>query len=333
MRPFPPTIRGQANEGSTTDAIPTISSLLLHTGQLTCPSLYGKRAEDTGILLLEPQVHGLDSERGSQAVARTNWQHARYGSKISRDDKLFTLSLFIYEPLRLVDEHEWRKTTALEKQARFVFWREMGSRMGIDDIPKTSEELVEWCEEYTKKNMVYAESNAIVGDATLKLFLRPYPSFMQPFIRQVMLVLVPQRVREAFGWGPSRPAVLYTLVPAVLALRAFIIRHFVLPRSRSDPGDFGITDPKNVIVDEKGEKRYLRTSWFFEPLYCKPTWRGSLWALLGYTTPGPKWRPEGYSLLSVGPSVHEQKGAEEVRANAEKMRSAAKGGACPFAPR
>lgn len=323
----------RADEVPTADAIPTISSLLHHTQQLTCPSLYGKRAEDTGVLLLEAQVHGLDSERGSQAVARTNWQHARYGSKISRDDKLFTLSLFMFEPLRLIDEHDWRKTTALEKQARFVFWRELGARMGIDDIPKTSEELQEWCEEFMQKNMVYAESNAIVGDATIQLFLRPYPAFMRPFIRQVLLVLVPQRVREAFGWGPSRPAFLYVLVPAILSLRAFVIRYLLLPRSRSNPGDFGISNPKNVTVDAKGEPRYLRTNWFFEPLYCRPTWRGRLWALLGHDTPGPKWRPDGYSLCSVGPSVYEQKGVEEVKTNAEKMRTTANGGACPFAPR
>lgn len=315
------------------DAIPTISSLLLHTKRLTCPAAYGKRAEDTGVLLLETQVHGLDSERGSQALCRINWQHDRYGVKISRDDKLFTLCLFIYEPLRLIDEHDWRKTTPLEKQARFVFWREMGARMGITDIPKTSEELQAWRRDYQKEKMVYAESNAIVGDATIALFLRPYPRFMHAFMRQALIVLVPEPAREAFGWPRSRPRFLYALIPALLALRAFIVRRFRLPRSRSDPGDFGLSDPKNTRVGADGVTRYLRTNWFFEPLYCSPTFFNRLWRFLGYQVPdGKRFQPEGYALPACGPSDLEKRGSEEVKANAEKMRLAAKNGACPFAP-
>lgn len=55
-----------------TYAIPTISKLLAATGQLSSPTCVGRRAEDTVVLLTEALVHGLDSERGSTAVARSD---------------------------------------------------------------------------------------------------------------------------------------------------------------------------------------------------------------------------------------------------------------------
>lgn len=54
-----------------TYAILSTSKLLCATGQLTSPACVGRRAEDTVVLLTEALVHGLDSERGSTAVARS----------------------------------------------------------------------------------------------------------------------------------------------------------------------------------------------------------------------------------------------------------------------
>jgi hypothetical protein len=44
--------------------------------------------------------------------------HSRYGSLITRDDKLYTLSTFVYEPAIFSERFEWRGLTPLEAEAR-----------------------------------------------------------------------------------------------------------------------------------------------------------------------------------------------------------------------
>lgn len=61
---------------------------------------------------------GIDLERGSTALARMNWLHSRYGNLITRDDKLFTLALFVFEPFYFCEKFEFRPLTELEKEAR-----------------------------------------------------------------------------------------------------------------------------------------------------------------------------------------------------------------------
>jgi hypothetical protein len=306
-----------------------VSSLLVRTGRLGSPTSAARRAEDTAAVLQEISFHGADTTRGARAIARMNFLHAQYGTKISRDDLLFTLSLFIFEPLRLTTAFEWRHPTALEAHARFVFWREIGARMGIADLPRTLEELREWKEAFERERMPFAPSNAAVGNVTMDLFLRPYPAFLRESLRQVLLVLVPDHVRRAFGWARARPEFLYTLVPALLRFRALLIRHFFLPRSR--PVDYGLLDPANVSIDAAGNTVYHRSDWLYEPFYIKPTFANSLWGLLGLAVPGPQYRDDGYLAEAMGPEELRHESVEEVRRAAEEMQTKADSGRCPFA--
>lgn len=73
-----------------------------------------------------------------------NALHSRY--RISNDDYLYTLSTFIVEPAAWARKFEWRALTPLEEQAFFVFFKEIGRRMGIQDIPDELEELRTWAE-------------------------------------------------------------------------------------------------------------------------------------------------------------------------------------------
>jgi len=128
-----------------TYAVAPGTSLLVATRQLTSDSTVGKRAEDTAIILTEFLIGGLDSDRGSKALAKMNWLHRRYGNKIRQPEMLHTLALFVLEPMRWIERFEWRKMTKLEKVAVFVYWREIGYRMGMNDLPKTLEELEDVC--------------------------------------------------------------------------------------------------------------------------------------------------------------------------------------------
>lgn len=60
--------------------------------------------------------HSPTSERATSAIARMNWLHGRYqkAGKISNDDMLYTLALFLLEPERWIRLYEWRDLTEME---------------------------------------------------------------------------------------------------------------------------------------------------------------------------------------------------------------------------
>ena len=67
---------------------------------------------DTGVLISDFTTYPFDSDRHARAVARMNWLHSQY--KISNDDKLYTLSVFVTVPQRWLEKYEWRPLTDLE---------------------------------------------------------------------------------------------------------------------------------------------------------------------------------------------------------------------------
>ena len=114
-----------------TYCVPSISALLDRTGEFR--NRPQRRNDDTAIIVAEMCEWGYDSERGRQALQRMNWVHGHY--RISNADYLYVLSTFIYEPIRWNDRFGWRKMCEQEKRGSYYFWREVGKRMGITDIP------------------------------------------------------------------------------------------------------------------------------------------------------------------------------------------------------
>jgi hypothetical protein len=90
--------------------------LLCETQQLGKVEYAGRRYADTSILIVEFLANSPTSERANSAIARMNWLHGRYqkAGKISNDDMLYTLSLFVLEVPRWVNQYEWRTLTPME---------------------------------------------------------------------------------------------------------------------------------------------------------------------------------------------------------------------------
>jgi hypothetical protein len=136
-----------------------MSKLFAVTGQNTRRTA-GRRAVDTEILLREAQSQPRDSERYMQAVARMNYLHARYrkAGKILDEDLLHTLGSNAVEQLRIVDGHEWRTLTDVERCA--IFHKHLSEDMEIPLTPLPSsrvgwsnglqftEELRDWTVRY-----------------------------------------------------------------------------------------------------------------------------------------------------------------------------------------
>eukprot|EP00253_Pinus_taeda_P005958 PITA_05958 len=212
-----------------TFAIPSISNLLAATRQFS-PEAVNKRYDDTDILLQEILFNHVDSSRGSLALRRLNFIHGRYN--ISNQDFLYTLSTFILEPKRFASKFGYRNWTEKETMANFVVWRDIGTRMGIRDIPDTVEGVEIFSRQFEAERMVYSHSNREVGDATLDLLLSIVPACLRPLGRRIVYCLFEERLLDAMGY-PRQPYWLIWTVEIVLQLCVgSFVRWFLPPRPR-----------------------------------------------------------------------------------------------------
>ena len=184
---------------------------MVATGELSDPKLSSKRAADTGVLLTEIILNKPRSTRNLDAIARMNWLHDRYrkAGKISDDDMLYTLSLFVLEPMRWTERIEWRTLSDLERCALAVYWKRLGEVMDIpcDVLPSANtgwrdalhwlEELEAWSKAYDEKNTVADEHNRTLALATIRIGLTNVPRIFHGVGLQFVAALLDQNLRRA----------------------------------------------------------------------------------------------------------------------------------------
>ncbi len=197
-----------------TFCVPSISRLLQHSGEFEARPQ--KRYDDTDLLISEIVEHGYDSERAVAAIARMNALHGRF--KISNRDFLYVLSSFVYEPIRWIDRYARRPLSEIEKESLFQFWREVGLRMNIADIPADYEAFLNFNVDYERTYFRYSDSNKRIGVATREMFVSWYPRLLAPFVRQAIHALMDAPLRRSFGFDAPTPWI-GRLVPALLRLR------------------------------------------------------------------------------------------------------------------
>lgn len=231
-----------------TFAVPSIARLLDETGEFEKRGQ--KRYDDTGLIIGEISEYGYDSERGRAAIRRMNQQHRRFD--IANADYLYVLSTFIFEPIRWVERFGWRPITDKEKQSAFYFWREVGKRMAIDDIPETFEAFEQYNIAYERDHFHYTDANYRVGEATVQIFLHWYAAPLRPLVRRGIYALMDEPLLRAFGFPDAHPLI-RALAVGGLKLRAKIMRY--LPPRRK-PYQFtevkNRTYPDGYIVEKLG---------------------------------------------------------------------------------
>lgn len=208
-----------------TYCIPSISKLLDKTGEFhKSPQ---KRYDDTAIIVVEMSKWGYDSERGSQALQLMNAIHGRF--KIANEDFLYVLSTFIYEPIRWNQRFGWRLMCEQEKLAAFYFWREVGKRMNISNIPETFAQFERFNAEYEQVNFTYSDTNRRIGEATRDLFLSWYPWWTHFLLKQGISALLDDRMLDAFGFEHPHP-LLRNVVGNSLKIRSKLLNF--LPQTK-----------------------------------------------------------------------------------------------------
>lgn len=218
-----------------TYCVPSISALLDRTGEFR--ERTQRRYDDTSILVAEMCKHGYREGRGKAALERMNWVHAHY--RISNDDYLYVLSTFIFEPVKWIDRYGWRKTCLNERIAYYCFWREVGKRMGITDIPDSYTAFELWKDKYEEEHFVFAETNNRVGSMTRDLFASWFPGIVKPVVHYSIYAMLDDRTLRAFGFPRPLPGT-RRFIDMMLRIRGLLVR--LLP-PRTTPHFF--MDDKN----------------------------------------------------------------------------------------
>src|SRR3954464_7121613 len=154
-----------------TYCVPSVSGLLDRTGEFARDPQ--RRYDDTDLIVSELMEWGYDSPRGRAALRRMNQIHGRFS--ISNDDYLYVLSTFVFEPIRWNARFGWRPMCEPERLGMFHFWREVGRRMGIRDLPEDYTTFERCNVPYERDHFRFAETNRRVGLATRDLFASWFP--------------------------------------------------------------------------------------------------------------------------------------------------------------
>jgi hypothetical protein len=231
-----------------TYCVPSISALLDQTGEFAARPQ--KRYDDTDLIVSELMEWGYDSERGKRALRRMNQLHGRFS--IANEDYLYVLSTFVFEPIRWNARYGWRLMCEQERLAMFYFWREVGRRMNIRQLPGAYEEFERYNVEYEQRHYRYTDANHRVGAATRDLFLSWFPRLLHPVAQPAIYALMDDPLIEAFGFPRPSP-LLRRLVAGALRARAKVLRWLPArsqPRLRTEMKHR--TYPEGYVIERLG---------------------------------------------------------------------------------
>ncbi|KZV77404.1 hypothetical protein PENSPDRAFT_621804, partial [Peniophora sp. CONT] len=326
-----------------TYAIPSISKVLCSSRELKAEPSVSKRYIDTAIIVgtwslcpisgTGPPTELYASETKTEpktepdprafiGIARMNWLHAHY--PISNDDYLYTLSLFILEPVRWAKKYGWRPLSPLEVRARLVFYTRIGELMGIRGIPATVEELTVWSEEYEKQHMVPAETNREVAQGMMTELSSVVPRFARGMFQRVLICIFDERTRVAMQL-PEQPAWMHALIHVAASFFKFTQGHILPPWIPRKP----IVPMKTPSPPADDSLARMHPAWRVTKPWYMPRSTGlrsvleCAMAAVGMKSkdevPGLKYGEEGYRLEELGPMRWKDAGHTEVMKMAEEM--------------
>jgi hypothetical protein len=169
--------------------------------------------------------HGYDSGPGEAVIARMNQAHRHYQDR--NEDFLYVLSRLVLELEDWTARFGWRATVEQERQALFHFWREVGRRMHVRDIPPSYQALRRYSDWYEERHCRPSEAGHRVYKALEGVWLASCPLPLWPAFRLAIPSLLDESLRHNLGLPrlpPLRSAVV-GLVRLCAHARAWLPPH------------------------------------------------------------------------------------------------------------
>ncbi|MCB2077855.1 MAG: DUF2236 domain-containing protein [Novosphingobium sp.] len=187
-----------------TYAVPSISRILAATGEFT--ERAQKRYDDTVLLLAEVSENGQGHPDAELALDRINEMHGRF--RIRNEDFLYTLSTFVFEPIRALQLYGPRPMTPHEQRAWFNAYVQLGEGMKIADLPANPESFRNWRQAYEQREIRFEPTNRVVADATVEVLqdILRVPKFARGLALSALVVVMEPHVARAFGYPAPHPA-------------------------------------------------------------------------------------------------------------------------------
>ncbi|MDG4766029.1 oxygenase MpaB family protein [Solwaraspora sp. WMMD406] len=206
-------------------SLPRVAALHVATGELLRHTR--KRVDDTGLLMYEMLLHGFDHPRGRESVRRINQIHHRYD--IADEDYRYVLGCLVVVPIRWLGRYGWRAPCCHERAAAYHYYRQLGRRMGIDDIPGSYDEFAAWFDAYDAAQLRFSPQAARIEQATRALLRGRLPRPLAPVGDALVTAMYDDRLRAATGLTAAPVAVRVGLHVG-LRLRAGLLRWAARPR-------------------------------------------------------------------------------------------------------
>lgn len=181
-----------------TFCVPAIGGLLDRTREFERRPQ--RRYDDTDIIMSEIIEHGYDSERGRRALERMNSMHGHFA--IDNADFLYALSTFVYEPIRWNARFGWRRLHEKERLAMYHFWRAVGERMRIREIPASYDELESYNRAYEQAHFRPTAASHRVVAATVAMFAGWLPWPLSLLVPGAMRAVMDETLLRALNLPP-----------------------------------------------------------------------------------------------------------------------------------
>jgi len=201
-------------------ATPRIANLLIETGEML--GRPAKRGYDTGLVMYELISHGFSHPRGREMVRLLNRVHRPW--PILDEDYRYVIAAFTVIPIRWIERRGWRPLLPAERHASAAFYRELGRRMNIPDLPRDYTEAETLLDTYEKEHMAPSEAGRRLMETTQQFIARKLPAWLQRFApRFTSALLDDSQLVEALGL-PRPPRGLTVAVKFGYQLRNIVIR-------------------------------------------------------------------------------------------------------------
>lgn len=179
-----------------TFSIPSISTILHATREYECRGV--KRLDDTRAIMIEIFRYPKGSQEQQEMIEHLNAIHGLYC--ISNDDYLYVLTTFMFDPGLFIERFAFRKLRAHEWDAFFYLYKDLGERMGIQNIPPTREDMWAWRCAYEDENQRYHAANEAVARGFLSSVREVLPRPLRPLGERLPLALMnDERLLQSLG--------------------------------------------------------------------------------------------------------------------------------------
>lgn len=200
-------------------ALPRIAAHLVRTGRVLAEPR--RRADDTGIIMYEILLHGFEHPRGRLALRLLNEAHRHVAA--GNDDSVHVLAALVVVPMRWLQRYGWRSPAEQERQAAARYYREVGLRMGVRDIPDGYRAFEEWFDAYETAHLRHTPEAERIERVTRELLRGRIPKPLRGAADALIASLYDPPLRRAYA-VPDPPAWARAGLHAALRARALLLR-------------------------------------------------------------------------------------------------------------